>query len=161
MTELDAFKILGLTGLVNSTIIKKKFFELCKIYHPDLGGSEEMMKALNEAYSTLKEFKGEKIVEIKDFDYGELLNEALNKIIHLDLEIEVCSSWVWVTGNTKNFKDELKEAKFKWAPKKKCWYFRPAEFKSKSRGKYTLDEIRSTYGSGNVDKKEMKQVKQG
>ena len=160
MTELDAFKILGLNGIVNSTVIKKKFFELCKVYHPDLGGSEEMMKALNEAYSTLKGFEGEKTIEIKDQDYGELLNEALNQIKHLNLKIEVCGSWIWVSGNTKEFKEILKKVGFRWASKKQSWYFRPSDFKSKGRGKFTLDQIREKYGSSKVEKEEIRKVKQ-
>ena len=32
----------------------------------------------------------------------------------------------WVSGNTKPIKDKLKAMGFKWAPKKKMWYLRPA-----------------------------------
>lgn len=39
---------------------------------------------------------------------------------------------------------------------KKAWYYRPADWKSSSRGKMSLDEIRETYGSERV-KDEAKQ----
>ena len=79
--------------------------------------------------------------------YSELLNDALNAVLGLQgLVIEVCGAWVWITGNTRDHKDALKAAAFKWANKKKAWYYRPAEYKSRGRGKASLEEIRANIG---------------
>ncbi|MCP5115282.1 MAG: J domain-containing protein, partial [bacterium] len=76
------------------------------------------------------------------------LNTALASIIDLvGLDIEICGAWVWVTGETFAHKDTLKAVCFKFAGKKKAWYFRPENWKSKSRGDTTLDDIRDLYGS--------------
>ena len=38
------------------------------------------------------------------------------------IEIEVCGSWVWVSGDTKPHKERLKALGFCWHSKKHCWY---------------------------------------
>ena len=36
-------------------VITKAYRELCKVYHPDAGGSVEQMRRLNEAYEVLSD----------------------------------------------------------------------------------------------------------
>lgn len=145
----DAAKVLGLTGNITPEITKKAYREACKKYHPDINpAGEEMMKVVNDAYDALKDHNGEIKQRKEQSDYGDLLNAALNVVLkHIDLKTEVCGAWIWVTGNTKEHKEELKAAGFRWAKKKKAWYFRPEGFKSRGRGKASLDEIRFKYGS--------------
>lgn len=45
--------------------------------------------------------------------------EAIN-IINFNINIEICGSWIWVSGNTYGCKTELKQNGFHWASKKKC-----------------------------------------
>ena len=147
----DAAKILEITGNLTKEIIKKAYRKACSKYHPDKGGSTEMMQAVNQAYDALKNYEGE--VEAGDLNYSEELNDALNKIINLQgLEIEICGAWIWVTGDTKPYSKELGKngAGFFWARKKKAWYFRPSDWKSSSRGTWDLDKIRGTHGSQKV-----------
>ena len=79
-------------------------------------------------------------------EHLEAMKEAITKISHLGLTIEVCGSWVWVSGDTKPHKEALKEAGFKWAPKKSMWHFRPTDHKSYSRGKWSINEIKEKHG---------------
>ncbi len=153
MNVYDAAKILGITGEINPKIVKTAFREACKKYHPDINpAGEELMKMVNEAYEVLKNHSGESKGE--QSDYGDALSAALNAITHLnDLIIEICGAWIWVTGNTKEHKALLNESGFWWASKKKAWYFRPEEYRSKSRGKKTLGDIRAKYGSVRPDNK--------
>lgn len=147
----DAAKILGITGDITAELVKKAYRRASSKYHPDKGGSVEMMQAVNQAYEALKDFSGN--LDAGDIDYGDLLNEALNKIITLQgIEIEVCGAWIWVTGETRQHKDALGKngAGFWWAKKKKAWYFRPSDWKSASRGNWSLDEIREKHGSERV-----------
>lgn len=147
MNIYDAAKILGLTGSLNPEDTKAAYRAACKKYHPDINPvGEEMMKIINQAFDALKDYTGE--MKSEQTDYGDLLNDALNAISGLPaLVIEICGSWVWVTGETRGAKDTLKEAGFKWAAKKKAWYFRPEEFSSRSQGTKSLEEIRAKYGS--------------
>jgi curved DNA-binding protein CbpA len=152
----DALAILGLSGEYNPDIIKTAYRKACSLYHPDRNPAGlEMMKMVNQAYDLLKDKIGiEKIGDIDISSYGEDIFNALSKIISLGLDIEICGAWVWLHGDTKPHKDIIKEAGFKWAPKKKLWYFRPADYKSKSRGKFSMDEIRDKHGSEKVTQKD-------
>lgn len=56
--ELDALSILGLTGPVVFDVIKKRYRELVKKYHPDHNPpspeTEDLIKRINMAYTILK-----------------------------------------------------------------------------------------------------------
>lgn len=157
MHHKDAFKVMGLTGQVNPEIIKQTYRKLCSEYHPDRNEAGlEIMKMINVAYDTIKDYQGMADIEEQAKNYGSEVFAALNAISSLHLNIEICGSWVWVSGNTKDCRDVLKLHKFKWAPKKLMWYFRPEDFKSFSRGKFTIDEIREKYGSNSYANKQTK-----
>ena len=147
MNIYDAAKILGLTGEITPQDTKTAYREACKKYHPDVNpAGGEMIKLINAAYDALRDYSGD--IKEQQTDYGDLLNEALNAVFHLSgLVIEICGAWVWITGSTHDHKDSLKGAGFKWASKKKAWYFRPDEYRSRSRGSTSLEEIREKYGS--------------
>ena len=156
MNIKEALNILGVSGEYNPELIKLAYRKACKIYHPDRNPSGlEMMKLVNQAYDVLKNESGN---HAESNNYGQAINEALSAIAHLDLEIEVCGSWVWLHGDTRPHREILKANKFKWAPKKKLWYYRPEDYKSFGRGKFSMDEIRQTHGSERVTPKERKRL---
>ncbi|HCU00403.1 TPA: molecular chaperone DnaJ [Candidatus Dependentiae bacterium] len=156
----DALSILNIqSDFVTKDEIKEAYRKAAFKYHPDrnLAGLE-MMKLVNVAYETLKDFEGETTsINKNKKDFGEIINNALNAIINLGLEIEVCGAWVWVSGNTKPHKEVLKGAGFLWAPKKLCWYFRPNDYKSHNRSTWPMDQIRNVYGSSEVNKEYRKE----
>lgn len=157
----DALSILNIQPS-NLTIedIKIAFRRAAAKYHPDHNPAGlEMMKMVNVAYDTLKELDLTKINHTtpNTSDYGDAINNALNAIINLGLEIELCGAWVWVSGDTKPHKDTLKAAGFFWSPKKFCWYFRPADYKSHNRSSWSMNRIREIYGSTAI-KEEIKQL---
>lgn len=147
MNIYDAAKILSVSGELSPKLIKSAYVAACKKYHPDINpAGAEMMKVVNAAYDVLREYSG--TIKEEQSEYGDLFNDALNNLFPLDgLSIEICGVWIWVTGNTKPHKEVLKGVGFKWASKKKAWHFRPEQFRSKSRGNTTLDQIREKYGS--------------
>tara|TARA_R100000322_G_scaffold160422_1_gene121905 strand:+ start:96 stop:590 length:495 start_codon:yes stop_codon:yes gene_type:complete len=154
MTPFDAAKILSLTGEITPEAVKIAYREAAKKYHPDVNAAgAEMMKAVNAAFDALKNYTGN--IEPGEGglgNYPEMLNDALNAIINLaGLEIEICGAWVWVGGDTKTHKEALKAAAFRWANKKKMWYFRPEDWKGRrNRKEFSIDEIRATHGSETV-----------
>ena len=135
---------------------KKLYRELAKLNHPDKGGSIEAMQKINFEYDLIcsQILKGENLNETdfnNAFAESQKVKEILNKIGNLPLiTIEILGSWIWVTGLTMPVKNELKAAGLFWASKKCAWFYKSPEEKSKSRGKTSLDQIRSTYGSINV-----------
>lgn len=155
--------------------LRKQYKELLKQYHPDnANGSTEATQEINAEYETLfKQLKNRHESKQTDnntndynnikynFEEDKVLREVLQKIIHFsDITIEVIGSWLWVSGNTYQHKDELKEIGFKYAPQKKQWYFHTESFRKKSRRKLSMDDIRNYYGSTEVQTEERKQLKQ-
>jgi curved DNA-binding protein CbpA len=149
MKITDAASILKLSGSITPALVKTAFRAQAKKYHPDVNpAGEEMMKVVNAAFDVLKNYEGTLDEDEENSGYPEALNESLNAIIGLSgLVIEICGSWVWVSGDTFPHKAILKENGFKYAGKKKSWHFRPEGWKSSSRGKTTMDDIRNKYGS--------------
>ncbi len=149
MKVSDAAKLLALTGEITPDIVNTAYREAAKLYHPDRNpAGKEMMILINAAYEVLHDYRGDIGAEGDGGKYPEALNAALNAIIALTgLNIEVCGAWVWVSGETRRHKEALKAANFKYASQKQRWYFRPEGWRSASRGSYTMDEIRTAYGS--------------
>ena len=129
---------------------KKVYKTLAKKLHPDVGGSEEEFKILNSVYNDFIEhkiyFSNESKIDLE-------LEKIISQILHFEnIVIELVGSWIWVSGDTKDIKEKLKELSFKWASKKKMWYF--GEMKGRSHGEKSLDEIKGKYGSKTFKKKE-------
>ena len=162
LTHKDALNILGLQMAVNFVEIRAAYRAACSKYHPDRNPAGlEMMKLVNAAYEALENYDyltAAKEAENVTTDLGDEMNAALNAVIGLGLTIELCGSWIWVSGDTKPHKDVLKAAGYHWAPKKCMWHWRPADYKSFSRGKYTMDEIRAAHGSTSVKPRAYKQL---
>ena len=119
MTQLqieEQFK--GIEGINEA---KKVYRELAKQLHPDIGGTNEMFKLLNQVYHHILEH-GLSFLDEEEFDLE--LEKVISKILHFEnIVIEVVGSWVWVSGNTKAIKEELKEIGFRWRSKKKMWSY--------------------------------------
>jgi len=162
MNKQDALSLLSIDGEYTPETIKAAYRKACSTYHPDRNPAGlEMMKLVNQAYDVLRNETGtaDKKEEGDLSSYGEDIFNALSKIINLGLDIEICGAWVWLHGDTKPHREILKEAGFRWAPKKKLWYYRPADYKSKGRGKFSMDEIRAAHGSEKVRAKEREKLR--
>ena len=137
--------------------LKKQYRKLVFTHHPDKGGDAEKMKAINNEYDKL--FKILKDVhQTKDgetytakqtsAETADQFKDLINKLMKMDdIEIEIIGCFVWVTGNTKAYKDKLKELKFQWHSKKTAWFLKPENYRCKSRKNYEFDEIREMYGT--------------
>ena len=148
----DAAHVLSLTGYVTPDDIIQAYRKAAMKYHPDRNPAGiDLMKLVNAAFEMLKGWEGDLGAEGATEDggtYPEELSQALNAILDLKgITIEVCGAWVWVSGNTYPYKSILKDATFRYAAKKKRWYFRPDDWESRSRGKYSMEQIRDTFGS--------------
>lgn len=134
---------------------KKIYKTLAKKLHPDMvGGDEESFKLLNSIYTDLIEHK---IYFSNDFKIDIELEKIISLILHFEnITIELVGSWVWVSGDTKEIKEKLKELGFKWAMKKKMWYY--GEMKSKNPTPKSMEEIKSKYGSETLKSSDKKQL---
>lgn len=163
LSHRDALRVLGCNVDDDFEGIKRAYRRACAAYHPDRNPAGlEMMKIVNAAYSALSDYvpgdhRGDNDTEGYG-DLGEELNTALNAIIGLGLEIEICGSWIWVSGDTKPHREILKAAGYKWAPKKLMWSYSPVGKKTWSRGKWDMDQIRSVHGSVSVRAREYTRI---
>lgn len=153
MTREEILKeFIGVEGINEA---KKIYKTLAKKLHPDMiGGSEDAFKILNAVYTDLIEHK---IYFSNDFKIDIELEKIISLILHFEnITIELVGSWVWVSGNTKEIKDKLKELGFKWASKKRMWYF--GEMKSKNPTPKSMEEIKSKYGSETLKTNDKKKI---
>ena len=130
--------------------LRKEYKRLVKENHPDNGGSDEAIKIINAEYEELFKVLKNSDTENKskyNMAEDEMLRNVINSIINLNVDIEICGSWIWVSGNTYGCKTELKTNGFKWASKKKMWYWHNPEEVTRSYGKTTMADIRTKYGS--------------
>lgn len=127
---------------------KKEYKKLAMANHPDRGGNEDTMKEINNEYEAIINIlaKGSKEETQIAMDF----KDVLDKIINLDVTIEILNKWIWVSGNTYPVRTQLKEAGFMWASKKKKWYYRKEDAKCSSRGKKSYEEIKAKYGATTV-----------
>ena len=142
--------------------LKKKYRKLAQANHPDNGGNPETMKKINAEYETafnkLKDIHNKEAAadatgkkRTMNETAAEFM-EIIQKIITFEgITIELCGSWIWVSGNTYEYKHEFKAAGFHWASTKKMWYWRSEADAVRSRGKMTMDQIRNKYGSEAIE----------
>ena len=155
--------------------LRRQYKELLKKYHPDNGGSEEIMKAVNVEYDKLfkvlkdkhesKSADGQKDTDsaksaynanMYDWENDKALREILQKIINFSgIEIEIAGQWIWISGNTYAYRKDLKGIGFKWASTKKQWYWHSEIFRKRSHKTLSMEAIRDYYGSTKVDTLQM------
>lgn len=140
--------------------LKQQYKKLALKHHPDLGGNTADMQEINNEYDLL--FARLKNIhttaEGKTYTASTETTETpdefkniINALINLDgINIELCGSWLWITGNTKEHKEVLKSLHFRWSKSKLAWYYHTADYKKSSKKTYSLDEIRDLYGSETI-----------
>lgn len=130
--------------------LRKEYKRLVKQNHPDNGGSEDIIKIINVEYEiSFHILEKTDTASSNKFNMreDEMLRAIVNAIVNLNIEIEICGSWIWVSGNTYSCKDELKSNGFHWASKKKMWYWHDPQEQTRSNGKTSMNDIREKYGS--------------
>jgi len=158
--------------------LRKQYKDLLKKHHPDNGGNLTDMQEINAEYDrlfkVLKDRHESKSADSKEnnaktdfnnmkYDFSEdaKLREVLQQIITFDgINIEIVGCWIWVDGNTYDYKDTLKSIGFKWAREKKKWYFHTEAFRKRSKKKLSMEDIRNYYGSTEVETDGTKRLRQ-
>lgn len=136
--------------------IQSKYHKLAKRYHPDLGGDTRTMQDINVAYENACKYyvrynNPERTQRY--YSWSDTVNENIRLIISQlvklqGITVEVCGWWIWVGGNTRAVKEQLKILGLRFSGKKQMWYY--AGVPANSHRRYSMDEIRSMYGSNVV-----------
>lgn len=146
--------------------LKKEYRTLAKQLHPDLGGDTEEFKIMQNEFEAMWERLKNVHTNSKGETYTKETTETPKDFIHIidvltklnGIEVEICGSWIWVSGNTKEHKEVLKGLKFHYANKKQAWYYHTEPYKKKSKRELTLDEIRDMFGSQKYKAKEEREL---
>ena len=134
----------------NSTIdsLKKEYKRLAFIHHPDRGGSVEMMQMLNNEYEAALNELGKQ--NNKNYSLDQDYMDLIDKLIKLNMQgvtIEICGWFVYIAGDTKPYKKELKAMGLYWHSKKVSWYYKPSWYVKKGKSQWDMEKIRNTFGS--------------
>jgi hypothetical protein len=127
---------------------KKLYRAWCMQHHPDRGGNTETMQALNEAWNKYCQGAGQTQQETQDFT--KAFEAAIRAATKENVIIELCGNWLWASGNTKEHKEALKNAGWKWASKKAMWYYHEEERTFGRKKTFEMDHIRNKYGSSRI-----------
>jgi len=132
-------------GIVNLEGLKSEYKRLCKIHHPDLGGDTATMQRINAEYAKMLMSMdlGKSTMEIEE----SIMNIIQATTVFAGLKVELCGNWVWFTGETRTWKDQLKALGCFFSSKKSAWYWRPAEYKHHGKSMSSLEQVREKYGS--------------
>ena len=105
--------------------LKAQYRQLAMKHHPDRGGTDEAMKAINNEYDRLfpmlKDVHHTKDGETytskqNSTETADQFKDLINELMKMDsIVIEVIGCFVWLTGNTKPYKEQLKALKFQLA----------------------------------------------
>ncbi|MBR3740609.1 MAG: J domain-containing protein [Clostridia bacterium] len=136
--------------------LKAEYKRLAKKYHPDLGGDEKTMIQVNNDYDALSAWlpkvnaQGE-TYQPRERECPAAFRAAVMAVITLQgIMIELCGEWLWITGETRQHKDALKAAGYRFSGNKQAWYWHEEGYRKMGKKKFSLDEIRGMYGSQRV-----------
>lgn len=139
--------------------LRKLYRKLVIRYHPDNGGSENIIKEVNAEYDIL--FKGlknefehkdtyrdatDKQRQQYDWKKDRLIREKVMQLARFEgIKVEIIGVWIWVS-NCYAYRKELKELGFHWARQKQMWYLHFDDFHKFSSKPASMNYIREKYG---------------
>jgi curved DNA-binding protein CbpA len=137
--------------------LRKNFRRHCLVLHPDKGGDAEEFKAMKNEYdyfiklSAAGEAGRAAAKDRKPFytyESEKALQDAIERFLAIpDIVVEICGSWLWITGNTFPVHERIKALGAKFSRNKKAWYWSPTMSQGKMRGIYSMKKIREKFGS--------------
>jgi len=138
--------------------LKREYKRLAKIHHPDCGGDDATMAAINAEFDLLskklpKETATGETYQPRDEEREapEKFREAVAATLNMDgVNVELCGAWLWVTGNTYPNRERLKAAGYRFSKNKVAWYWHDENSIAHSKKRYSLDEIRLMHGSETI-----------
>jgi hypothetical protein len=146
---------------------KKLYRELLMRYHPDHAGPEgeavtkEIIARFNAFLNGFMSHSFHAYYEDKEWKPKEEavypFQEILQKIIHLDCEIEIIGFWIYCFKSYE-VRDTLKELGFWFSSKHTAWVY-SGRAKRHVASRESLDEIRARKGSQKIEKEEQEQEK--
>ncbi len=141
---------------ITKAFAKQLFRKLCVKLHPDKTGGTQtdfvIMQAQYESFLkgtfeyTTKQAKEESNA-LKDFVNANEFIKAFDGVT-----VELTGTWVWLCGNTFEYKEQIKAHGFKWSKSKKKWYKAPEGTKTNFKKRGTdFKKIQNKYGYSSMN----------
>lgn len=146
--------------------LRRQYRDLLKVNHPDNGGDVAKMQEINAEYDKLFKVLKDKhesnttgsdkektsFDNMKyDFSEDQKLREVLQQIIGFEgITIDVVGCYIWVDGNTYQYKDDLKAIGFRWSAQRHKWYWHNGEYRRRGNSKLSFADIQNKYGSTEI-----------
>jgi curved DNA-binding protein CbpA len=147
--------------------VKKLYKELAMKNHPDLGGDTATMQEINRQYEiTLKSLDGEVTTDSEGKEHKYYWNEEteqelmvkINELLTLQMvnvDVFLVGSWLWINGETKQYKEQLKAIGCLWHTKRQSWYFATEGSRILSRYRKNsgkgINDLAQTYGADKLN----------
>ena len=111
-----------------------------------------MLKDKHESNTTGSEKEKTSFDNMKyDFSEDQKLREVLQQIISFEgITIDVVGCYIWVDGNTYQYKDDLKAIGFRWSAQRRKWYWHNGEYRRRGNSKLSFADIQNKYGSTEI-----------
>ncbi len=161
------------SGFSTVAEIKAEYRRLAMLHHPDRGGDTATMQNINVQYhAALFSCNGQTSTGTDNREHKYTYNReteqaVMDKIAEIvalcmvNVEIMLIGSWIWITGNTKAYKNRLGKngLKCRWHSKRLAWYWHVS---SKRRHRYNakvdLNGLAQSYGCQGFDSEERAQI---
>lgn len=137
--------------------LRDQYRKLAKQFHPDLNPNidDNIMKQINNEYEQLlNDINTANNTHIK-FEYEKTWQDKFIDTLKIfasypDVVVEMIGNWIWISGNTKPIKEQLKQLQFRFSGSKIAWYWKSYKFYKKSAESFELDELRNMFGSEQI-----------
>ena len=142
---------------------KKRFKRLAMQLHPDVSGRDSRaefveLRSQFEAFHPSETKYGAELEQWRASDFADVV---LQLLAIPGLDIEVVGSFIWIGGDTKPVKEQIKAVDVgeamnrpRWSRGKSKWYLSPVGYRKTSRKKMSYDAIRGLYGAETVNRKQ-------
>ena len=143
---------------------RAKFKSLCKIHHPDVGGSAETFREMVREFQAFQKaawdqggaskWGAEYKPKADSHDLGEKSHAILAEVVRFpDIQTEILGTWIWCSGETRKYKDQFKGLGMRWSKNKSAWFYHEQPYRKRGKRSFSLDEIRGMHGQTQYDQK--------
>ena len=139
---------------------KRCFRSWAASLHPDCGGNAQEFAKMRADFEAFRPISEKYDGETKQWQASDFADVIMQLMAIPKIKIEICGSFIWISGLTKDDKQEREQLKAvdggqamspaRFAAKKKLWYFSPKGYRRKGRKTYSHDEIQNRYGSETI-----------
>lgn len=141
------------SGCKTPSEVEQRYEELLQVFKSGNGESKEIIAAINDQYSELVAAlkKASQVEANKEkATVSEKIKELQNSVDTKGLHLEVCGTWLWVTGQTYPIRNTLKNLGFRYSSNKLSYYYRQEDYRSSTQKPIPMDLIREKFGTSEV-----------